>query len=51
MAAGHQVVEHAHVREQLAVLEGAGDAEPGDRVRRTAGDVVAAKADARRSPR
>ena len=46
MAAGHDVVEHAHVREQLDVLEGAGDAEPGDRARRQAGDVLAAEADA-----
>ena len=32
--------------EQLAVLERAGDAEPGDGARRQAGDVAAAKADA-----
>ena len=46
VTAGHDVVEHAHVREQLDVLEGAGDAELGDRARRQAGDVLAAEADA-----
>ena len=45
MAAGQQIVEHRHVRKQLAVLEGAGKAEPRDLVRRPAGDVLAAKAD------
>ena len=40
VAAGQQVVEHAHVRQQLAVLERAGEPEPGDLVRRAAGDVV-----------
>ena len=40
VTAGHDVVEHAHVREQLDVLEGAGDAELGDRARRQAGDVA-----------
>ena len=45
VAAGQEIVEHRHVREQLAVLEGAGDAEPRDLVRRAAGDILAAKAD------
>ena len=45
MAAGQQVVQHAHLREQLAVLEGAGEAEPRDFVRRAAGDVLAAETD------
>ena len=33
MAAGEQIVHHRHLREQFAVLEGAGDAEPRDVVR------------------
>ena len=49
VAAGQQVVEHRHLRKQLAVLEGAREPEPRDLVRRAAGDVVAAKAD--RCPR
>ena len=40
VAAGEQIIEHAHLREQLAVLEGAGEAEPRDLVRRAAGDVA-----------
>ena len=36
----HQIVEHAHVLEQLDVLEGAGDAQPGDAVRRKTVDPM-----------
>ncbi len=43
--AGQQIVEHRHLRKQLAVLEGAGESEPGDLVRLAAGDILAAKAD------
>jgi hypothetical protein len=43
---GHDVVEHAHVPEQLDVLEGAGDAEPGHGAWRPARNVLAAEADA-----
>ena len=39
MPAGQQIVEHGHLRKQLAMLERACDAEPRDLVRRTAGDV------------
>ncbi|OPZ25577.1 MAG: hypothetical protein BWZ02_02400 [Lentisphaerae bacterium ADurb.BinA184] len=45
MAAGEQVVDHAHLRKQFAVLEGAGEAERRDIVRLPAGDVRATKAD------
>ncbi len=43
--AGQQVVEHRHLRKQLAVLERAREPEPRDLVRRAAGDVLAAEAD------
>jgi hypothetical protein len=43
---GHDVVEHAHMGEELDVLEGAGDAEPGDGARRAAGDVLSAEGNA-----
>jgi hypothetical protein len=43
--AGQEIVEHRHVGKQLAVLERAGEPEPGDLVRRKPGDVVLAKAD------
>ena len=49
MAAGQQIFQHAHLREQFAVLEGAGQPEPGDLVRRLAGDVAAAEADRARA--
>ena len=42
MAPDHDVVEHAHVVEQSEVLECAADADLGARIRRQAGDVVAA---------
>jgi hypothetical protein len=45
MAAGEQIIEHAHLRKQFAVLEGAGDPEPRHRMRRQAGDVAPAEAD------
>ena len=44
MAAGEQIIDHAHLRKQLAVLKGAGDAQARQFVRRQAGDVAAAKA-------
>jgi hypothetical protein len=44
-AAGQQIVQDRHLREQLAVLERAREPEPRDLVRRAAGDVVAAQAD------
>src|SRR5689334_6378614 len=43
--AGKQIVEHAHLRKQFAVLEGAGDAEPRYLMRRKTGDVAPAEAD------
>src|SRR5262245_57768305 len=46
MPPGHDVVEDAHVREQLDVLEGARNPEPGHRARRKARNVMPAKADA-----
>src|SRR5262249_57506571 len=45
VAAGHDVVEHAHVREQLDMLEGARDTEPRHGARRQARYFAAAKAD------
>ncbi len=45
VAAGQEVVEHRHLREQLAVLEGAREAEPRDLVRLAAGNVRAAEVD------
>ena len=45
VTAGQQVFQHAHLREQLAVLERAREAEPRDLVRRTAGDVLALEPD------
>src|SRR6185503_3688026 len=45
VTAGQQVVEHAHLREQLAVLERAGETEPGNLVRRASGNVLAAETD------
>ncbi len=41
VAAEQDVVEHRHAVEQREVLERARDAEPGDAVRRQAGDVAA----------
>ena len=46
VAAGEQIVEHRHLRKQLAVLEGAGQTQPRDLVRLAPGDLAAAKADA-----
>src|SRR5262245_14705354 len=46
MAAGQQVLDHGHVRKQLAMLERARDTEPGDVVWRAATQVLTAKADA-----
>src|SRR5690348_14622067 len=43
MPADEQVVEHAQVRQQLAVLEGARDAEAGDGVGLCAGNALAAE--------
>ena len=43
--AGQEIVQHRHLRKQLAVLEGAREPEPRDRVRLAAGDILAAKAD------
>src|SRR5215831_10297917 len=43
--ASQQVVQHRHLRKQLAVLERARKSAAGDLVRRAAGDGVAAKAD------
>jgi hypothetical protein len=43
MSPGQQVIEHAHLREQLAVLECAGETEPRDFVRRAPGNVFAAE--------
>jgi hypothetical protein len=45
MTTGQQVVEHRHVRKQLAVLEGSGKPKLRDVVRQPAGDILAAKAD------
>ena len=45
VAAGEQIIEHAHLRKQFAVLEGAGDPEPRHLMRRQAGDVAPAEAD------
>ena len=45
MTPSQQIVEHAHLREQLAVLECARQAETRDFVRRTPGNVLAAEAD------
>ena len=38
--ADQQVAEHGRILEQFDVLEGAGDAEPGDAERRLLGDVL-----------
>src|SRR4029079_6392953 len=43
--AGEQIVEHAHLRKQFSVLEGAGDTEPRYLMRRKTGDVAPAEAD------
>src|SRR5688572_5409051 len=43
--AQHQVVENGHLREQLDVLEGAGDAQVCDAMRLQADQVLAAEAD------
>src|SRR2546430_3182891 len=45
VAPGQEIVEHRHLREQFAVLEGAGKAEPGDLVRLAPRDVTVAKPD------
>ena len=45
MPAQHQVVENGHLREQLDVLEGAGDAQVCDAMRLQADQVLAAEAD------
>ncbi len=49
VARDEQVLEHRHVREELAVLEGAGDAERGDAVRSRARDVLAREFDPARA--
>jgi hypothetical protein len=46
VAAEEQVVEHGEVFEQLDVLEGPGQAGPGDAVRLQPGQVAAVEADA-----
>ena len=48
MAAGQQIFQHGHLRKQFAVLEGAGEAEPRDLMRRPAGDIAAAESGSRR---
>ena len=44
MPSGQDVFQNRHLRKYLAVLEGAGDTEPGDIVRGAAVDVVSARA-------
>ena len=46
VARDEQVLDHAHVRKQLAVLEGAGDAEARNAMRPHTGDVFACETDA-----
>ena len=41
----HDVLDHGHVEEQLQVLEGAGDTQRGDTVRRQAAQFVTVEAD------
>ena len=43
--AGQKIFQHAHLREQFAMLERARKPEPRDVVRRAAGDVLASEAD------
>jgi hypothetical protein len=43
---GKQILQHAHLRKQLAVLEGTRNTETCDMVRRLAGDALAAKPNA-----
>src|SRR5271166_7053273 len=45
MPASQQIVEHAHLRKQLAVLECPSKTKPGDLVRRTADELCPAKTD------
>ncbi len=45
VAAQHQVVEHRHLREQLDVLEGAGDPQVGDAIRAHPEEVLAHEPD------
>jgi hypothetical protein len=51
VGAERDVVEHAHLRDQAHVLEGAPQAQRRDRVRRQAADGLAAKADVARGQR
>ena len=44
VSAGEQIIDHAHLRKQLAVLKSAGNAQAGNIVRRQSADVAAAKA-------
>ena len=45
VAAGQQIIQHAHLRKKLAVLERSREAEPRDLMRRTPGNVLAAETD------
>src|SRR5215470_3610496 len=45
MAAGQEILDHCHVGEQLAMLEGARDPEPRDGMRRAAGKLLPAETD------